>query len=80
MKKLDFQGKRDTDTPGALPTSPQQTGRSGRRAPTGTPRWVVVSIIIILVLILVFLILHLTGHGFGDHMHMSLISHRRQMQ
>lgn len=48
------------------------------RRSTTTPDWVKVSVVIIIILVLLFVILHLTGHGFGDHMHMSIIEHRRQ--
>jgi hypothetical protein len=45
---------------------------------TQTPGWVKVAVGILLLLILLFVILHLTGHGFGDHMHMSILEHGRQ--
>lgn len=43
------------------------------RRSTTTPRWVKLSMVIVIILVLLFVILHLTGHGFGDHMHMSII-------
>ena len=49
--------------------------RPDRSSPPSTPLWVKVFVIIIIVLVLLFVILHLTGHGFGDHMHMSIIEH-----
>jgi hypothetical protein len=52
--------------------------RPARQLTTGTPRWVKVSVIIIIALVLLFVILHLTGHGFGDHMHISMLKHGRQ--
>ena len=45
----------------------------GRGPATGTPRWVKVFIVVLIILVVLFVILHLTGHGFGDHMHMSFI-------
>lgn len=57
----------------ARDTSPPNAPLPARRPTTTIPRWVKVSVVIILLLVLVFLILHLTGHGFGNHMHMSTI-------
>ena len=76
MKKSVLRGATEQGTHLAAPSSNSGTrARSDRRLTTGTPRWVKVSVIIILVLVLLFVILHLTGHGFGDHMHMSIIEH-----
>ncbi len=61
MSNVFFRRTRDAETP--VPT----------RRSTTTPGWVKVSAVIILILVLLFVILHLTGHGFGDHMHMSII-------
>jgi hypothetical protein len=49
------------------------TPMPARRWTTNTPRWVIVFVVIFIILVLLFVILHLTGHGFGDHMHMSTI-------
>jgi hypothetical protein len=46
---------------------------SGRNS--ATPRWVKMFGVIGLVLVLLFVLLHLTGHGFGDHLHMSNMQH-----
>jgi hypothetical protein len=51
------------------------TPRSARRATTTTPLWVKVFVIIFIVLVLLIVILHLTGHGFGPHMHTSVIQY-----
>ena len=56
----------------------EDTHMPNRGSPPSTPRWVKVSVIIFIVLVVLFLILHLTGHGFGDHMHMSILEHGGQ--
>lgn len=79
MKKPVSQSAHDASTTTEVP--PSHSGarvRSTRQSTTGTPRWVKVSVAIIIVLVLLFVILHLTGHGFGDHMHMSILEHGRQ--
>ena len=47
---------------------------------TPTPGWVKVAVVILLLLVLLFVILHLTGHGFGDHLHLSSIEAGGQLQ
>jgi len=49
-----------------------------RRRTTHTPGWVKVAVVLIIILVLLFVILHLTGHGFGEHMHLSIIEHGGQ--
>jgi len=49
-----------------------------RRRTTNTPGWVKVAVVLIIILVLLFVILHLTGHGFGEHMHLSIIEHGGQ--
>lgn len=72
MKPSASQGARDASTGMGASPSPSGTRiRSDRNSPPRIPRWVKISAIIILVLVLLFVVLHLTGHGFGDHMHMS---------
>ncbi len=56
------------------------TSRPIRRSTTDTPRWVKVFVIIFIILVLLVVILHLTGHGFGPHMHLSVIEHGVQQQ
>jgi hypothetical protein len=46
-----------------------------RQLPPSTPRWVNVLVILVIVLIILLVIMHLTGHGFGEHMHISTIEH-----
>lgn len=72
MKPSTSQGTGDAGTD--MVASPSTGGtpmRADRNTPPGIPRWVKISVIIILALVLLFVALHLTGHGFGDHMHMS---------
>lgn len=79
MKKSVSQSGYDANTPTTAPTLNSGTRvRSTRQLTTGTPRWVKVSVIIVILLILLFVILHLTGHGFGDHMHLSILEYGRQ--
>jgi hypothetical protein len=74
MKESVSRGATEEGTHQAAPSSRSGTRvRSDRGSTTGTPRWVKVSVVIIIILVLLFVILHLTGHGFGDHMHMSII-------
>ena len=51
-----------------------------RQQTTQTPGWVKVTVVILILLVLLFVILHLTGHGFGDHMHLSSIEAGGQFQ
>ena len=62
MRNVFLQRGRDADAP--MPA---------RRWTTNTPGWVKVAVVIIIILVLLVVILHLTGHGFGEHMHLSLI-------
>ena len=72
MKQSASQGAHDTGTDTSAPPSTGGTcKKADRNAPPSIPRWVKISAIIMLVLVLLFVVLHLTGHGFGDHMHMS---------
>jgi uncharacterized membrane protein len=67
-----------TPTPNSTPTPSPRVGMRvspNRRSTTGLPPWATVFVIIAVILVLVFVILHLTGNGFGDHMHMSNITH-----
>ena len=76
MKKSVFRGATEEGTHMAAPSSHSGTRvRSDRGSTTATPRWVKVFVIIFIVLVLLFVILHLTGHGFGNHMHMSIREH-----
>ena len=47
--------------------------KPGRRSGSPAPRWVKLFGLVALVLFALFVILHLTGHGFGHHMHMSIL-------
>ena len=79
MKKTIFRGATEEGTHMAAPSSHSGTRvRSDRGSTTGTPRWVKVFVIVFIILVLLFVILHLTGHGFSDHMHMSIIAHGGQ--
>ncbi len=72
MRKLLLRGAAEEGTHMAAPSSNSTTRmRPDRGSTTGAPRWVKVFVIIVIILVLLFVILHLTGHGFGDHMHMS---------
>jgi len=69
--------RRATEQDTHMADSPNSTRRTHVRptnslAPS-TPRWVKVLGIIIIVLVVLFVLMHLTGHGFGDHMHLSTI-------
>ncbi len=79
MKKSVSQSAQDASTtPAASSSSSGARVRSTRQLTTGIPGFVKVSVVIIIVLVVLFVILHLTGHGFGDHMHMSILEHGRQ--
>ncbi len=79
MKKSVLPGTTEEGTHMAPSSSNSSTRVSpDRSSPPSTPRWVKVSVIIFIVLVLLFLILHLTGNGFGNHMHMSTITHGGQ--
>ncbi len=78
MKKSVFRGTTEEGTHMAAPSSHSGTSVRSDHASTGTPRWVKVFVVIIIVLVLLFVVLHLTGHGFGDHMHMSILEHGGQ--
>ena len=67
MRNVFLRRRRDADAP--MPA---------RRQITNTPGWVKVAVVLIIILVLLVVILHLTGHGFGDHMHLSLIEHGGQ--
>lgn len=72
MDKSVLPGEPEEGTHMAAPSSNSNTRvRPDRTSPPSTPRWVKVSVIIFIALVLLFVIMHLTGHGFGDHMHMS---------
>ena len=72
MRKAISPGPTEEGTP---LTPPASNRRPDHTSPPGTPRWVKVSVIIFIAVVLIVVILNLTGHGFGNHMRMSIPTH-----